>query len=631
MSIVPVNIARVSQNLRAFNLLSTVKSSQLELFRAQTQMATGRRFQLPSEDPSGAAAVSLVDRHLDRLHQVEGNLFEANGTLRATEDAMDEAIDLMREAKQIAVESASDTLSAEERHSLATVVDSIIDRLVSIGNREHLGTFLFSGHDSDTAPFSWESSGVTFNGDEGRREIIADTDYSLEAFTISGHDFLGAISTPIAGAVDLDPLVTRDTRISDLRMNSGSAPDMGRVLVSNGAAQSIIDLSAAATVGDVLDKLNAEMPAGLVAEIQNNSLRITGAPQITVTESGGGATARTLGLTTAAPAPEIIGHDLNPVVTPRSRITDLAGGAGLDLSDPIVVHNGDRSAKIDLSGAETIEDVLNILNSADVGVWARISADGHHLDMLNRVSGTDLRVEEAGGTTATALGIRTVSTSTALEDLNLGRGFYTVEGDDIRMTTTDGTVLTFDLDGAETLQDVLDIFNAAPEITAALGTSGNGIVITDNTGAGPLVAEAINESPALSALGLPGTTAGNQLMGEDVHPVRVESAFTSLLELREGLLTDDTRALTFAGERLERVLEHMGDVRGQMAALAKSLDDRVSRIENEETAAVVLRSDLADADLTDTVVRYQQVQTALQANLTVGSQVMNLSLLDYLR
>jgi len=37
-----------------------------------------------------------------------------------------------------------------------------------------------------------------------------------------------------------------------------------------------------------------------------------------------------------------------------------------------------------------------------------------------------------------------------------------------------------------------------------------------------------------------------------------------------------------------------------------------------------------DVDMTDAIVRFQQLQTALQANLSTASQVLNLSLLDYL-
>ena len=59
--------------------------------------------------------------------------------------------------------------------------------------------------------------------------------------------------------------------------------------------------------------------------------------------------------------------------------------------------------------------------------------------------------------------------------------------------------------------------------------------------------------------------------------------------------------------------------------------DRADRADYEATATEVMRSDVRDADLAEAIVRFQQMQTALQANLSTASQVMNLSLLDFLR
>ncbi|MBN2447193.1 MAG: flagellar hook-associated protein FlgL [Phycisphaerae bacterium] len=631
MAVIPVNIARVSQNLRSFNMLNTIQANTTSLFKVQNQLSTGLKFSTPSEDPTGAMTVSTIDRQLDRIKQVQSNLNTATTMLAEAESAMASAIDLMREAKNIAVEATNDTISADERESLATVITSTIDEMISIGNSKYLGTYLFSGHQSSQQPFAWDLDGVAFYGDEGRRETIVDSDFSQDVYTISGQTFFGAISTPISGTVDLAPAVTESTRICDLRGPSGEIPDLGRVRIGVGDESFDIDLSGADTVGDVLDMLSTRLPESVEVALNNNALQLSGAG-LTVDDIGGGLTAQSLGILARGDGVgSVIGFDLNPTVTPRTTIDSLQNGAGLDLDGGIVIRNGSHSATIDLSDAETIEDVINRINNAGVGAWAQVSNDGRHIDVLNRVSGTSLVVEENGGSAATNLGIRTIAGDTPLSDLNLGLGVGTVDGDDIRITTGDGGVLTFDLDGAQTLQDVLDLLNESGAITAALSDGGNGIVITDNTG-GPdaLSIEAVNMSPAVMDLGLNVTTDGATLVGDEINPVKVESTFTALLELRDGLLSNDTTKLTFAGERLERVLENMEAVRGELAAEAKSMDDRATRIEAEAYSAEVLRSDIQDVDMTDAVVRYQQLETALQANLVVSARMMNLTLLAYL-
>lgn len=53
-------------------------------------------------------------------------------------------------------------------------------------------------------------------------------------------------------------------------------------------------------------------------------------------------------------------------------------------------------------------------------------------------------------------------------------------------------------------------------------------------------------------------------------------------------------------------------------------------MENEVTAAQVLLSDVRDVDIAEAVIRFQQMQTALQANMSTASRVLNLSLIDFL-
>jgi flagellin-like hook-associated protein FlgL len=226
-----------------------------------------------------------------------------------------------------------------------------------------------------------------------------------------------------------------------------------------------------------------------------------------------------------------------------------------------------------------------------------------------------------------------------LASLNDGRGVQTLEGDDFRITTADGTNIDIDLDqldvsGLATLQEVLDLINATGggAVTATLASRGNGIVITDNTaGPGTIHIERLNLSPAIDGLGLDVRATGDTLVGQDVNPVRVNGTFTALLELRAGMSDDDTQAISAAGERLETVLKQMQEAQGRAAAQARAMEGRSARIESEVTATRILLSDVRDVDVAEAVVRFQQLQTALQANLVTASRVMNLSLLDYLR
>lgn len=635
MAITPMSLARISFNQRAYSLQAAMRQNQLGLYRVQNSLASGVRFTQPSEDPLRAASAASFMRRIERLDQVAGNLRSANTLLTELESAAHDAIGLFEQGRALSVQSVGDTISPEERQALVGIVDGLLSQLVSVGNRKHLNTYLFSGAQS-AAPFELRNGGVVYTGDGNPRQTVLDSDLTAGSFTVPGLEFFGAISPQVLGTADLDPALTAETRIVDLAGVNGEGVQLGRILVRSGGIRKEIDLAGCDTVGDLVDRLNAELPPDVRAsfDVRGIALQRIGAQQVWIEDVGGGRTASDLGLLGELNVPLRAGADLNARLTLLTAVSTLQAGAGLDLSRPLVLRSGDRAISIDLSSAQTVEDVLNQINNAGANVWARLSADGRTLEVRSRISGLDLHIEESGGLTATALGLRSLQAATPLASLNDNAGVHPVDGPDLRVTTADGQTFDVDLNGARTIQDVLDRLNAAGggALTAGLATHGNGLVITDNTaGGGTLALEALNHSPVAVELGLNVTAAGGQLLGRDVNPQRVDSPFTALLELRAGLLNNDRNLLTRAGERIERVLSGMQQAQGRIASLAGTLADRVERIETERDASEVLLSDVRDTDMSEAIVRFQQLQTALQANLQTAARVMNLSLLDYLR
>lgn len=638
MAIIPVNAVRVSNNLQTFNLLQSTRRTQLGIFGAQNQIATGLRFQVASQDPVGAGRVQSLERHTASLEQVQSNLNSVNATMTSVEGAMQEAMDLLTEAHNLTLESIGDNSSSVERQSLKTVVERILDQLTSVGNRQHLDQYLFAGEASGQRPFEWGNDGIEYRGDLGNARGIVDSSLAQDSFTVSGAAFFRAISPAVRGVVDLDPVVTPETRISDLRGATGRGVRLGTISLVEGGEQYSIDLTQAETVGDVLDRLNEQMPDTLVATTDGFGIQIgyagSATPVFTVSDIGGGSVATDLGIHTNGGSGPQPAADLDPVLTLRTRITDLRTNIAPLLGEGVRIINGTRTRDIDLSQSTTIEDLLNTISASDAGVLARVAEDGRTIEVRNRISGSNLNIQELGGTLASALGIRSQAGATPLSQLNDGRGVETVPGDDIRIITASGVNVDVDIDGAGTLDDVILRINTAGggAVTADLTPTGNGIRITDNTvGPGTLRAERLNVSPALDDLGLDVTASGNLLEGRDVNPIRVDGPFTALLELRDGLANDDRRAIEIAGQRLERVLDAMRQIQGQTASQAKKMQDRADRLENEISAARIMQSEAQDADLTEVITRFQQMQTALQANYAAASRVLDLSLMNYLR
>lgn len=639
MAVVPINLARVSTNLRAFNLLNTVRAQNVGMFSVQNQLATGLKYNAPSQSPTEAMIAGVFERRIETLDAAQRNLRAANAVITSGEAAMSDAIGLLTQANTLATESASDTLSAEERSALAISVDSILTQMISVGNRKHLDTYLFAGFYSDQPPFELVGDGVIYRGDDNQHRAIVEADLTAEHFTLNGADFFSAVSDSVVGVVDLNPGLTSSTRISDLRGTTGNGVQLGRIRVSDGTTTTTIDLSGAATVGDIVEKLNAELPATLQAAMDEKSIVIqpgsgSAGAVVTVEEDGSGTTARDLGLLSVSGGVAGATADLDPRLTARTTLDSLDDGTGISLSSDIVIRNGARNITVSFDGAETLEDVLNRINSSDAAAWARLSDDGRRIEVRSRLSGANLSIEEAGGNSATLLGIRSLRGDTPLSEMNHGRGVHTVAGDDFRIVTASGATIDIDVDGVATMQGLIDRINTAGggAVTASLTPNGNGLRLIDQTSGGSVFrVEKLNLSAAIDDLGIATASSAGVITGADNNPIRVNSPFTALIELRDALRGDDQQSITFAGERVSAVMSRMLEAQGRMAAQARNLGDRELRLESETTATRVLHSDVRDVDISEAIVKFQQLQTALEANLQTASRIMNLSLMNYLQ
>ena len=300
----------------------------------------------------------------------------------------------------------------------------------------------------------------------------------------------------------------------------------------------------------------------------------------------------------------------------------------------MTITNGSASATIDLSGAKTVEDLLNAINGSKTGVLARINAAGDGIDVVNATQGTALTIAENGGQTAAQLGIRSFGSTSPLSELNGGKGVQSVSGGDFQVTRKDGTSFAVSVSGLKTVQDVIDAINTADGgggVTASFATTGNGIVLSDGTGGGgPLAVTSINSSRAAQDLGIARQAAGSTITGTDVNAVQPRGVLANLAKLRDALQTSDQSTITSAAEGLQVDHDRVVGVRGANGAQIQELSSRQTRLDDENLATKSLLSTLQDTDFTTAVTQFQTLQTELQANYQIAAKSLHLSLLDFL-
>lgn len=645
MAVSPINIARVSNNLRMNFVMDSMRRTQRDLFVSQARIATGRRFVAPSEDPVSAARATDLTWALAKQEQFATNAQHGNNFLSAADSALSELNDLLARASVIANQAVNSITSADERAADAELVAAIRDQIQTVGNRQLNGRYIFAGRSTTDRPFVNAVGGVAYLGDIG--ELFVRVSEELNApVNMPGSLVFSALSDPIASDVVLTPLLTESTRLDDVSGATDKGIEKGVLIINEagGAGTFAVDLSDADTIGDIVSQINdaaGAAGANLTAAVGDSGLTLTPGGAVTITDSSAGVTASSLGILTSDPTTDVIvGADLGPRLTRLTPVESLAGGAGIDLEGGLIITNGPASATIDLSAAETAQDIINTINNAGVFVLARINEAGTRIDVFNRVSGSSLTIGENGGTTAADLGIRTFDAATPLERLNFGLGVTTVEGkDDLRITARDGSTVDANLDGAVTIGDVIDLINTAAEdsavaITASFTATGNGIRLTDETGGeGDLDVGILNLSTAAIDLGLTQAVLGEEgeLAGIDVNPTRTEGALGALVDLESALRTDNTQAISLAGGRLDGLRTDVTRMHGLIGARSQGMNVKLAQLEDATATAQVFLSQVQDLNYAEAVTQMQAALTQFQANIQTSSNLVNLSLLNYLR
>jgi len=174
-----------------------------------------------------------------------------------------------------------------------------------------------------------------------------------------------------------------------------------------------VDLSAASSVSDVIDTINAA-GAGVTASLNDagNGIKLTDttgstASNLTVADNSG-TSAADLGIAGDVDADAISGSNVNfQYITENTRLDALNQGEGITAGKFTLTDSAGVTAEVDLTqGETTLKQVIAEINSRPTSITATINDTGDGIKLTDTAGGSvKMSVEESGSTTAADLGI----------------------------------------------------------------------------------------------------------------------------------------------------------------------------------------------------------------------------------
>ena len=180
---------RVTNNTMTASLVRYLTAQNEALYDRQTIIASQKRINKPSDDPIAIGRVLDYRQTVASIDQYENNIQSAKTRLDFTESTLSLVDDLLQMTRVVAQTEADGT--TESRQLAAEEVKKLYDQIMDLANTTLNDSYIFSGYQTRTAPFSRDDSlGTTFdqytvsyNGDTGdARYIVArDTDVTIDA------------------------------------------------------------------------------------------------------------------------------------------------------------------------------------------------------------------------------------------------------------------------------------------------------------------------------------------------------------------------------------------------------------------------------------------------------------------
>jgi flagellar hook-associated protein 3 FlgL len=163
---------RVTQASQQTQFLANLDTLESNISTTQNEISTGDAYTSPAQDPAAAGQVDNYQQVLAQSQQFTTNANSAQTSLNTEDTALTNVTSQLQSLRDLALEAESGTESNQNLSSIATQMQQIQNTLLSLANtQDGSGNYIFAGYSSQTQPFTLTSTGATYSGDQGTRQI----------------------------------------------------------------------------------------------------------------------------------------------------------------------------------------------------------------------------------------------------------------------------------------------------------------------------------------------------------------------------------------------------------------------------------------------------------------------------
>ncbi len=330
-------------------------------------------------------------------------------------------------------------------------------------------------------------------------------------------------------------------------------------------------------------------------------------------------------------ASDFLMADMSPRLTLNTPLASTKLGQGVGTGTFTVTDRAGTTGTVNVTAGMTVGNLISAINSSGANVTASLPASGTYsfqiVDNNTTTVTGPVRITDITGTAASALGLAgsrpvqsmksdslrpSITAATALADLYGGIGLPISDISVINGATS----ATVSFAGASTVGDVINAINASgANVTAALNTNGTALTLTSNNPATVAYSKDINAGKMADQLGIGG---GRNLI-------------LNLQRLSAALKKNDVRAISGLLDNFSSSIDTTAAMRGEIGARINRLDVNTSQLESSKADVTTMLSNAQDADMAKAISDFSLLQAAYQATARTTAQIIQPSLLNFLK
>ncbi len=159
---------QISTNLMFDKAIAQMGKTKDRLGQVQLQLSTSKSILKPSDSPDKTTTITRLQSAITRQDSYVSTIKNTLNKLSLQETALKSSSNILVRMKELAIQSANDTMSPQNRKEIAIEVAGLRDQIRSLANtQDENGAFIFSGSRVNTAAYGVNVEGQRpYQGDQ---------------------------------------------------------------------------------------------------------------------------------------------------------------------------------------------------------------------------------------------------------------------------------------------------------------------------------------------------------------------------------------------------------------------------------------------------------------------------------